>query len=289
MTAVPNKFGIDFQHRSCDVDGVKLHYVFGGPALGSAPVMLLVHGFPQNWWAWRHVMPDLARDYTLVVPDLRGIGLSDRPATGYAKRALAADLHFLLEQLGAQTPHIVGHDIGAMVAYAYATRFDARTLTILDAPIPGVGDWDQVISNPLVWHVAFHQKLHLPEALVCGGREHLYVSSFIADHVHIRGAVSASDMAEYTAAYSLPGAFRAAMDMYRQFPQDAADNKAAGRLAADLRVLALGADRRWGLKVLDRIGTVTANVEGGCVSDCGHFIPEEQPAALVERLRAFCG
>ena len=246
MSALPNCLGIQFHHKAADVHGVKIHYVLGGPVLGTAPIMLLIHGFPQNWWEWRHVMPELAKDYTIIVPDLRGVGLSDRPHVGYSKRQLAADLQGLVSQLGGERVHVVGHDIGGMVAYAYATQFPVRTLSILDVPIPGIGDWDRVVQDPRVWHFAFHQKHDLPEALICGGREHLYITTFIADRAHIRGAFSTEDMAEYVAAYSHPGAFRAGMEMYRQFSQDAEDNRAAGQLPSDLKVLALGGDKRWG-------------------------------------------
>ncbi|MBR8257578.1 alpha/beta fold hydrolase [Burkholderia ambifaria] len=288
MTAAQGSFDSQFVHRAAIADGVKIHYVTAGPHPGTAPAMLLIHGFPQNWWEWHHIMPDLARDYTLIVPDLRGVGLSDRPASGYTKRQLAADLHGVVEQLGCGPAHVVGHDIGGMVAYAYATQFPVRTLSILDVPVPGIGDWDRVVQDPRVWHFAFHQKRDLPEALICGGREHIYITTFINDRSHNVGAFSAADMAEYTAAYCHPGAFRAAMEMYRQFPQDAADNQAAGPLPADLKVLALGGDTRWGPVMLERIGSMAANVTGGSVANCGHFLAEEQPQQLIDALRKFC-
>jgi pimeloyl-ACP methyl ester carboxylesterase len=250
--------------------------------------MLLIHGFPQNWWEWHKVMPALAQEYTLVVPDLRGVGLSDRPASGYTKRQLATDLHGLVAQLGCGPVHVVGHDIGGMVAYAYGTQFPTRTLSILDVPIPGVGDWDRVVNDPRVWHFAFHQKRDLPETLICGGREHAYITTFIYDRSHNVGAYSAADMAEYTAAYCHPGAFRAGMELYRQFPQDVIDNVAAGRLRDDLRVLAIGGDTRWGPVMLERLGSVSSNVTGGSIKECGHFIAEEQPEQLIDVLLNFC-
>jgi pimeloyl-ACP methyl ester carboxylesterase len=277
-----------FEHQGVVVDGVRLHYVRGGRPLGSAPVMLLIHGFPQNWWSWHKVMPALGEQYTLAVPDLRGVGLSDRPQTGYDKSRLAADLHGLVQSLNAGPAHVVGHDIGGMVAYAYARQFPLRSLTVLDMSLPGVGDWDQIVTDPIIWHFPFHQKRDLPEALICGGREHAYISHFIYSQAHIRGAISMDDMDEYVRAYSHPGAFRAAMEMYRQFPQDAADNRAAGPLPPDLRVMALGAETRWGPRVAKRLGAASDNVRGGSVPNSGHFISEEQPAYLVEALLEFC-
>lgn len=277
-----------FEHRAAVVGEVRLHYVTGGRPRGSAPLMLLIHGFPQNWWCWHKVMPALGEHYTLVVPDLRGVGLSDRPATGYDKTQLAADLHGVVAQLGAGPAHVVGHDIGGMVAYAYARQFPARTLTVLDMSLPGIGDWDRIVADPIIWHFPFHQKRDLAEALICGGREHAYISHFIYSQAHIRGAISADDLEEYVRAYTHPGAFRAAMEMYRQFPQDAADNRSAGPLPAGLKVLALGAETRWGPRVAQRLGAASDNVRGGAVPDSGHFISEEQPALLVQALLDFC-
>ena len=277
-----------FEHQAALVGDVRLHFVTGGRPAGTAPVMLLIHGFPQNWWAWHKVMPALGEHFTLVVPDLRGVGLSDKPVSGYDKKQLAADLYGLVESIGAGPAHVVGHDIGGMVAYAYARLFPLRTLTVLDMSLPGVGDWDQIVTDPIIWHFPFHQKRDLPEALICGGREHAYISNFIYYQAHIRGAISADDMDEYVRAYSHPGAFRAAMEMYRQFPQDAADNRAAGPLPADLNVMALGAETRWGPRVAKRLSTASDNVRGGSIPNSGHFISEEQPELLVAALLDFC-
>ena len=277
-----------FEHQAALVGEVRLHFVTGGRPAGTAPVMLLIHGFPQNWWAWHKVMPALGEHFTLVVPDLRGVGLSDKPASGYDKKQLAADLHGLVESIGAGPAHVVGHDIGGMVAYSYARLFPLRTLTVLDMSLPGVGDWDQIVMDPIIWHFPFHQKRDLPEALICGGREHAYISNFIYYQTHIRGAISADDIDEYVRAYTHPGAFRAAMEMYRQFPQDAADNRAAGPLPADLKVMALGAETRWGPRVGKRLSAASDNVRGGSIPNSGHFVSEEQPKLLVAALLDFC-
>lgn len=277
-----------FAYGAALVGDVCLHYVTGGRPVGTAPLMLLIHGFPQNWWSWHKVLATLGEDYTLIVPDLRGVGLSDKPASGYSKKQLAADMYALVETFKAGSAHVVGHDIGGMVAYAYAWQFPLLSLTVLDVSLPGVGDWDQVVSDPLIWHFAFHQKRDLPEALVCGGREYAYVSNFIFSQSHIRASISAADMDEYVRAYTHPGAFRAGMEMYRQFPQDVLDNRGAGRLPAALKVLGLGAETRWGPRVRHRLSAVSDNVQGGTIANCGHFLSEEQPDALVKALKAFC-
>lgn len=277
-----------FEHQSKVVNGVNLHYVIGGKALGSAPMMLLIHGFPQNWWCWNSVIGELGEKFTVVVPDLKGVGLSDKPASGYTKREMAADLHALIESLHGAPAHIVGHDIGGMVAYAYASRHPARSLTIVDVTIPGIGDWDQVISDPHVWHFAFHQKRDLAEALIVGGRESVYISSFINHQTFRRGSISLSDINEYVEAYKHPGAFRSAMEMYRQFPQDAIDNRSAGRLPEDLPVLGMGGEQRWAGRVGERLGTVSSNVTTVSIPGAGHFIAEEQPRRFIDAIFQFC-
>lgn len=276
--------GVEFEQQSTLVNNVKIHYVIGG----RGPAMLLIHGFPQTWWEWHNVMSALSEHYTVIAPDLRGTGLSDITYEGYTKRQLASDLHGVIESLGCGTPHVVGHDIGSMVAYAYATQFPTKTLAVLDSTIPGIGDWDSAVSNPRVWHFSFHQKRDLPEALICGGRERLYITSFIKDRCFNAAAISEEDLSIYVRAYSQPGAFRAGMEWYRQFHQDAQDNKAAGALPDSLKVLALGGEKYWGEMMVDRVREVAPSVVGGSISSCGHFIPEEQPEALVKALQEFC-
>lgn len=286
-TSAENSLPPLYKHDGINVGGVTLHYVTGGRPLGTAPVLLLIHGFPQNWWSWRKIMPALGERFTVVAPDLRGIGLSDRPPDGYSKKQLASDLHAVVESLNAGPAHVVGHDIGGMVAYAYAWQFPLRSLAILDVSLPGVGDWDQVANDPIIWHFAFHQKRDLPEALICGGRERAYISAFMNPQAHIRGAVSATDMDEYVRAYSHPGAFRAALEMYRQFPQDVLDNRKAGRLPPELKVLAIGAETRWGLRMGQRLSAVSDNVQSRSIPNCGHYLAEEQPELLVDSLLEF--
>lgn len=277
-----------FRHDADIVGDVKLHYVTGGRPVGTAPIMLLIHGFPQNWWEWSRVLLPLGEDFTLIVPDLRGVGFSDKTEAGYTKKQLAADLFGLVRKFGDEPPHVVGHDIGAMVAYAFAWQFPVRSLTVLDASIPGIGDWDEIASSPLLFHFSFHQKPFLPEALICGGRERIYISAFINDRTDNPAAISARDMDEYVRAYMQPGAFRAAMEMYRQFPQDVIDNRAAARLPASVPVLALGGEKRWGPHMVSRMSAIADNVRGGSLPKCGHFLAEEQPELLVAALREFC-
>ncbi|MES2936768.1 MAG: alpha/beta hydrolase [Pseudomonadota bacterium] len=276
--------GPQFRHATFrKPDGVRLHYVAGG----SGPVLLLVHGFPQNWWEWHAVMPQLARHFTVVAPDLKGVGYSDRPLAGYSKRELAQDLHALVASLGLGEAFVVGHDIGGMVAYAYGAFCGARAVAVLDVPVPGLGDWDAIAADPRLWHFALHRKRDLAEALVVGGREYAYISTFINDRALVPAAIGEDDMQEYVRAYSHPGAFRAAMEMYRAFDQDVADNRAARAIPAAVPVLGLGGDARWGPIIVRHLQAGAERVEGGSIADCGHFLAEEQPEALVRALLDF--
>jgi pimeloyl-ACP methyl ester carboxylesterase len=175
LAQIPNaaEFNRTFMHHTANVNNVRLHYVMGGRG---EPVVLL-HGFAETWYMWRHIMPELAKHYTVIVPDLRGAGDSDKPATGYDKRTLAEDVHQLVRQLGHQRLFLVGHDIGLMVAYAYAAAHpaDVRRLALLDAPIPGTKVFEDMERSPRVWHFAFHNVQNLPESLVAG-RERIYLT-----------------------------------------------------------------------------------------------------------------
>ncbi|WP_193196829.1 alpha/beta fold hydrolase [Nostoc sp. MG11] len=174
MTSTSEKFDQSFTHHTIQVNGVRLHYVVGG----KGDLVVLLHGYAQTWYEWRKIMPALAEHYTVIAPDLRGAGDSDKPLTGYDKRSLANDIYQLVKQLGFQQVYLVGHDIGLMVAYAYAAAHpdDVKRLVVIDAPIPGVEPWEEVITSPMVWHFAFHAVPNLPEALVAG-RERTYLST----------------------------------------------------------------------------------------------------------------
>jgi pimeloyl-ACP methyl ester carboxylesterase len=216
--------------------GLRLHYVTAGDG---NRIIVLLHGFPQTWCAWRHVMPILANaGFRVIAPDYRGAGNSSRPIGGYDKRTLADDIHLLLhEHLKIeQTVIMVGHDIGLMVAYAYAQSYrDAVShLVVMDAPLPGTTVFDSIRSDPRVWHFAFHGARDIPEMLVAG-RERQYLQAFFNARLFDPSAWSESDLDLYTSAYSAPGAMRAGFELYRAFDQDVRDNREAlkrnGKLA----------------------------------------------------------
>lgn len=279
---------LDFTHHHADLGEVMLHYVTAG---AGDPVVLL-HGWPQTWYEWRHIIPALAERYTVIAPDLRGLGDSSRPAGDYPKRLLAEDVHRLVcERLGHKRCFVVGHDWGGPVAFAFAALHPeaVRRLTILDVVIPGDGG-DGFSQGGRRWHHAFHQTLDLPEALI-QGRERVYLSWFYRSFGHRPNVVSEADIDEYLRTYSQPGAMRAGLAFYRALPLDAAHNRellaARGKLA--MPVLALGGANSWGrrLETLESLRRVAADVRGGVIEDCGHWIPEEQPRALLDWLLPF--
>ena len=273
-------------HHHAKLDGVTLHYVVSG----RGPAVVLLHGWPQTWYEWRHVIPALAERYTVIAPDLRGLGDSSRPETGYDKKTVANDVWQLVNgKLGHERFFVVGHDWGGPTAYALAAAHpEAVTrLAILDVVIPGDGgDFSQGGRR---WHHQFHLTPDLPEALI-EGRERLYLSWFYRTFGHRPDAISEADIDEYLRTYTQPGAMRAGFAYYRALPQDAADNRAnAERLKLPMPVLALGGagGRGRGREPEDSLRRLALNVQGEVVAECGHWIPEEQPRYLAERLLRF--
>ena len=279
---------MQIEHQTLHLARVALHVA----ATGSGIPVVLLHGWPQTWHAWRKLMPLLAGRHRLVVPDLPGLGDSSGPPDGYDKKTLAADLLEMCDRLQLGRFHLVGHDWGGPTAFALACARPAsiRTLTILDVTIPGIGP--DISQGGRRWHHAFHMTPDLPEALV-QGREREYLSWFYREFCWQRGAIQAPDIDEYVRCYTRPGALRAGFAYYRSIPQDQADNRAIleSGFRLQMPVLALGGARPEARgraeEPLESLRAIAANVQGGALPECGHFIPEEQPAMLAERLLAF--
>lgn len=283
----PAQFNRTFTHHTANVNNVRLHYVTGGRG---EPVVLL-HGFGSTWYMWRNVMPELAKRYTVIVPDLRGAGDSDKPATGYDKRTLAEDIYQLVRQLGHQRIFLVGHDIGLMVSYAYASAHpaDVRRLVLLDAPIPGTKVFEEIERSPMVWHFAFHNVRDLPEALVAG-RERTYLTEgFYRALSYNPAAFTDADVDEYVRCYSAPGGMRAGFEYFRAFAEDARQNKGYFKNKLPMPVLALGGAQSLGPTMVNMAKEVATNVRGGVIERCGHWIGDERPEYLTEQLLAFFG
>ncbi|MBM3490880.1 MAG: alpha/beta hydrolase [Alphaproteobacteria bacterium] len=276
------------EHAYADLDEVKLHYLRAGESRAGRPAVLLVHGWPQTGAMWRKVIPELARHYLVLAPDLRGLGDSTRPQTGYDKRTLANDLWRLLRSLKIRRCHAVGHDWGAPTVFALAVahRQAVRSVVALDAPVPGDGSEAMASGR---WHHFFHHAPDLPEALVAG-REAVYLGHFFRHWGARTDVFSAEEIAEYVRAYSRPGALRAGFNLYRAMAQDARDNRRAlakGKLK--MPVLALGGPegRGRGKLALESWQRVAENVQGGVLEGAGHWIAEEKPRELLDRLLPF--
>lgn len=236
-----------FEHRYATIDGVRLHYVIGGREDGTP--LVLFAGFPESWYAWRHLMPQLGKRYRIIAPDLPGQGDSDRPADGYDTRALAEAAHGLLQSLGVTSYHLAAHDVGAWVAYPYAHLFgsEVRRLALLDAGIPGVTLPESVPLAPdkawRTWHFAFHMIPDLPEALLAG-RERAYLDWFLRRKAADPQVFPDDVLEEYLRVFTKPGGLRAGLGYYRAAALSAGQNKALGekgRLV--MPVLAIGADQ----------------------------------------------
>jgi pimeloyl-ACP methyl ester carboxylesterase len=274
---------VTFSHHMATVNGIQMHYVIGGQG---DPIVLL-HGWPQTWYEWRHVMPALAKNYTVIAPDLRGLGDSSKPATGYDGKTVAEDIHQLITQLGFKDSFLVGHDLGVLVAFSYAAAHpsEVRRLVILDVPITGFGP---ALNSTRLWHIPFHMVRDIPETLA-EGKEREYLTWFYSNYSYNPAAITKEDIDEYVSHYSAPGGMRAGFEYYRAFPIDAEQIKEYSKVKLPMPVLALGGENSFGTAPLVSMQSIATNVRGGIVPLSGHWIPEEQPKFVIEQLFNFFG
>lgn len=276
-----------FEHGFADLGDVSLHYV----TLGQGEPVVLLHGWPQTWYMWRHVMPGLANRYRAIAPDLRGLGDSSRPESGYDKKTVANDVWRLVHDvLGIDRFFLVGHDWGGPTAFSLAAqhRDAVRRMAILDVPVPGDGT-PVFFDNR--WHHAFHWEPGLAEALT-EGREDIYLGFFYRTWGARADAISTQDQAEYLRCYRQPGAMRAGFEYYRATPRDVDDNQAflaRGKLKMPVLSWAGSTGRGRGPVAMESWKRVAEDVRGGIVQGCGHWIAEERPEWVVEQLLAFFG
>jgi len=269
--------------RFTDVNGLKFHYLTAGKG---DPVVLL-HGYAQNSHMWRSLIPELAKTHTVIAPDLRGFGQSAKPTTGYEKKSMAQDIHALVTSLGVKKAILVGHDIGLMVAYAYAAQYPAEVqrIVLMDAFLPGVGDWTTVWLLRDLWH--FHFYGEVPLKLVAG-RERIYFehfwNDFAADPKH---SVSEADRRFYAAAYAQPGAMRAGFEVFRAFEQDAKDFAEFAQTKLAMPMLVLTGEKASGNFLIEQARLVDSNVEGVVIKGSGHWLMDEAPTQVIPQLVGF--
>jgi len=270
--------GGGFVSGTAQANGTTLHYVRGG----TGPAIILLHGFPEDWYAYHRVMPLLAKQFTVVAVDLRGIGGSAATAAGYDAANMAEDIHRLMEYLHFEHVYVVGHDIGGMVAYAFARRYpeSCRGVMLLDAPVPGLGPWDAVKANPITWHIHFQQTPDLPEQLIAG-REAIYFRHFLHSDT-FRDA----DVARYARAYAAPEHLRAALEIYRAFPANEKFNAAQSSAISLPLVLAPGEHSPFEKLMPSFAEALRAhgctNVKIEVIQNSVHYVADEQPEAVAE-------
>ena len=278
---------VTFSHHIASVNGIQLHYVTGGQG---DPIVLL-HGWPETWYEWRHIMPALAKNYTVIAPDLRGLGDSSKPLTGYDGKTVAEDIHQLVTQLGFKTIFLVGHDIGTQVAYSYAAAHptEVKKLVVMDLTIPG---FEPAGMMP-IWWSSFHQTPDIPEALV-QGKEMMYLSWFYRNLAYNPSAITQTDINEFVSHYSAPGGMHAGFEYYRAFPQDAIQNINYSKTKLTMPVLALGAGYipTFGgnitmPSIVYGMQKLAQNATGITVPNSGQWIPEEQPNFVIKILDNF--
>lgn len=280
-----------FSHRFGRANGLRFHYVTGG--LENGPVLVLLAGFPESWFAWRHVMERLADRYRIVAIDLPGQGDSDKPLSGYDTQTVAQRLHDFVASLDLGRYYLAAHDVGAWVAFPFAMMFgdEIRALTLMDAGIPGVSLPDMLPSSSSkswkTWHFSFHAVADLPESLL-EGRERIYLEWFFREKTANPNCYGEAEIAEYERLLTAPGGLRASLAFYRSLSDSAEQNKVLaqnGRLV--MPVLGLSADQGSIPDVAATLRPYGDDVRSETILACGHFQPEEQPKAVAAALARF--
>ena len=276
-------FPPEFRIQQITTNGTSIHVRSGG----SGPAVLLLHGYGETGDMWAPMAADLARDHTIVVPDLPGMGLSAKPAGGFDKKTQGVDMAGVLDALSIDKVDLVTHDIGNMVGYAFAAQYSSRVtrFVLIDAPLPGVGPWEEILKNPLLWHFRFGGPDM--ERLVAG-RERVYLDRFWNEFSATPSRFSEAAREHYAKLYALPGAMHSGFMQFAAFDQDEIDNKefmSKGKLS--MPVLAIGGEKSFGAQMAKIMQFAASNVREGVVPDSGHWIMEENPRATIAMVRAF--
>ena len=290
LTALPAAadgiFPPGFHNREIATNGTTLHVRIGG----KGPPVVMLHGYGETGDMWGPLAADLARDHQVIAPDLRGMGLSARATAGFDKMNQGRDVAGVMDALGIERADVVAHDIGNMVAFAFAAQYPKRVtrLVLMDAPVPGVGAWDEILKNPLLWHFRFGGPDM--ERLV-KGRERIYLDRFWNEFSADPKRFDEQTRRHYARLYARPGAMHAGFMQFAAFDQDAIDNRAflakGGRL--DMPVLAVGGAKSFGPTMAVIMRSAAGDVQEAVVPESGHWLMEEQPGVTVSLIRAFLG
>jgi pimeloyl-ACP methyl ester carboxylesterase len=276
-------FPAGFRIHEISTNGVTLHVRVGG----KGPAAVLLHGYGETGDMWAPLAANLARDHTVIVPDLRGMGWSSRPAGGYDKKTQGRDIAGLLDALKIGKTDLVTHDIGNMVGYALAAQYPDRItrFVLMDAPLPGIGPWDEIIRNHALWHFSFQG----PDAeRLVAGRERIYLDRFWNEFSADPKNFSEASRQHYARLYARPGAMHAGFNQFAAFDQDALDNKAfvaKGKLT--MPVLAMGGEKSFGPTMAVVMRAAATDVSELVIPNAGHWLMEEQPVATIAGVRAF--
>ncbi|HEY6831541.1 MAG TPA: alpha/beta hydrolase [Pseudolabrys sp.] len=264
-------------------DSATIHVRVGG----KGPAVVLLHGFGDTGDMWAPVAQALIKDHTVVVPDLRGMGFSSYPETGYDKKTQARDIATVMDALKIERADLVTHDIGNMVGYALAAQYPDRITkwVIIDAPLPGIGPWEDILKSPLLWHFNFRG----PDVdRLVKGRERIYLDRFWNELSANPKAIDEATRRHYATIYARKGAMHAAFNQFAAFSQDATDNKAfAAKGKLSMPILALGAEKSFGTQQAVIMREVGTNVEGGIITNSGHWVMEEQPKQTTAAIVGF--
>ena len=282
-TAQVPPFPPTFHEQDIQTNGTTIHVRVGG----QGPAVILLHGYGETGDMWVPLAIDLARDHKVIVPDLRGMGLSSKPDGGYDKKTQGRDISGVLDALKVGKTGLITHDIGNMVGYAFAAESPGRVtrFVLMDAPLPGVGPWEDILKNPLLWHFRFGGPDM--ERLVAG-RERIYLDRFWNEFSATPARFSEASRVHYATLYARPGAMHAGFSQFAAFDQDATDNKvflANGKLT--MPVLAIGGGKSFGPMMATVMRFAATDMTEGVIPDAGHWLMEEQPTATVKMVRDF--
>lgn len=280
--ATPAKPPANFKNAYATVNGIKIHYVIGG----TGDPLVLVHGFGQNWYMWNRLLPELSKHFTVIAPDLRGVGESDKPASGYDKKTMASDIHELVKKLGYKNINLAGHDIGLMVAYAYAAQYpnEVKKLALMDALLPGVEPvWSQVSAS--AWWFGF---FNWPASgSIVAGKEKEFLTNFWPVVGHVKDPFTAEETTEFIRAYSVKGATTGAFKWFGAFSQDGKDNLELMKTKLKMPLLAMGGEYFAAAFLAEHSKLVAENVSESKIQGAGHWIVQENTKQVQQDLLDF--